>query len=74
MIQVPDDIAWTLVNIIHAGITFITYHYLIGSPVDEVLSAGSQGKYDAQTFWEQIDEGINFTPTKKFLTIMCVYL
>lgn len=35
---------------------------------------GESGKYDALTFWEQIDKGQQFTDNKKFLTVIPVVL
>ncbi len=36
---------------------------LQGSPIDS-----DQGKYDKLTFWEQIDDGVQNTATRKFFT------
>ena len=33
-----------------------------------------QGKYDSLTFWEQLDDGVQFTNNRKFLTIVPVAL
>lgn len=30
----------------------------------------NQGEYDGLTLWEQMDEGVQFTPSKKFLTAL----
>lgn len=38
-----------------------------GSPVDS-----DQGKYDKLTFWEQFDDGMQNTPTRKFFTAVPV--
>lgn len=40
---------------------------LQGSPVDS-----DQGKYDKLTFWEQFDDGMQNTPTRKFFTAVPV--
>lgn len=34
----------------------------------------AQGKYDSLTFWEQLDDGVQNTNTRKFLTIVPVVL
>lgn len=33
-----------------------------------------QGKYDSLTFWEQLDDGVQNTNTRKFLTLVPVAL
>lgn len=34
----------------------------------------SQGKYDGLTFWEQLDDGVQYTSNRKFLTLVPVVL
>ena len=41
---------------------------------DLVPLTGAQGKYDNLTFWEQLDDGVQNTNTRKFLTIVPVAL
>ena len=48
--------AWTLVNILHALITFYLMHY--------------QGAQDDGTFWDLLDSGDYNTPAKKFFTLV----
>ncbi|KAL6766687.1 hypothetical protein ACKKBG_A36975 [Auxenochlorella protothecoides x Auxenochlorella symbiontica] len=62
-------IAWTYVHIAHGVLTYIIFHWVKGSPI-----ANDQGVYDSQTFWEQIDDGQQFTPARKFLTAVPVVL
>jgi hypothetical protein len=64
--------AWTTVVFVHAGITFILFHWVKGNPLDDWV--GNQGKYNSYTFWEQIQVGRSYTPTKKFLTILPIAL
>ncbi len=33
-----------------------------------------QGKYDGMTFWEQLDDGVQNTSNRKFLTLVPVVL
>ena len=33
-----------------------------------------QGKYDGMTFWEQLDDGVQNTNNRKFLTLVPVVL
>jgi len=40
------------------------FHWTLGTPFDEI----NQGKYSNKTFWEQLDGGLQFSPTRKFLT------
>jgi hypothetical protein len=50
-------------------ITFYLLHWRKGSPFGE-----DQGIYDRLTMWEQIDDGVQFTRTKKFFTAVPVVL
>lgn len=50
-------------------ITFIFLHWAKGNPFFH-----GQGKYDKLTFWEQLDDGKQYTPTRKVLTIVPVLL
>ncbi|CAM9233019.1 unnamed protein product [Phaeothamnion confervicola] len=45
--------------------TFSFFHWIKGSP-DEF----SQGEWNGLTFWEQLDAGLPWTPTKKFLMLV----
>ncbi|GMF05708.1 hypothetical protein B5S31_g150 [[Candida] boidinii] len=59
------EIGWTLTNVTYAIGSYIMFHQVKGTPFD--FNAGA---YDNLTMWEQIDNGDQFTPVKKFL--MCV--
>ena len=37
-------------------------------------SCALQGKYDGMTFWEQLDDGVQNTNNRKFLTLVPVVL
>jgi len=39
------------------------FHYVTGTPFES-----NGGVYDELTLWEQIDEGAQYTPAKKWLT------
>ena len=56
----PED-CWTVTNVVHTVSTFIFFHWIKGSPED------AQGDYSALTLYEQIDAGVPYTTTKKFL-------
>jgi len=60
--------AWTLWNTLHSLITFICIHWVKGTPFSH--ESVSESKYDKLTLWEQIDSGVQFTPTRKFFTIV----
>ena len=40
------------------------FHYVTGVPFDPDLHGGA---YDDLTLWEQLDEGAQYTPSKKWL-------
>lgn len=57
--------AATVVHLAHGAASFYLLHWMKGSPVQ-----ADQGKYDGLTFWEQLDDGVHHTPTRKFLTVL----
>ena len=59
---VSAEISWTLTNITYVLGSYVMFHYVTGVPFD--FNAGA---YDSLTMWEQIDNGDQYTPTKKFL-------
>lgn len=68
-IGIPTSAAWTLVNCIHGGITFLIFHWIKGTPfIDD------HGAYSTLTFWEQIDESVQFSRARKFLIIFPIIL
>jgi hypothetical protein len=64
-----SGVAWSYVHLLHFAITFYLLHWRKGSPFGE-----DQGIYDRLTMWEQIDDGVQFTRTKKFFTAVPVVL
>lgn len=44
-------------------VSYIMFHYVTGTPFES-----NAGAYDNLTLWEQIDEGAQYTPAKKWLT------
>lgn len=48
-------------------LSFLMFHHVTGIPFQAELHSGA---YDDLTLWEQIDEGAQYTPTKKWL--VCV--
>jgi len=65
-------VAWTTWNVSHAVVTFFLFHWLKGVTFTDEET--HDGKYDKLTLWEQIDSGVQYTPTRKFLTIIPVIL
>ena len=51
-------------------IMYILLHWEKGSPYETM----DQGKSRVLTQWEQFDDGIQYSPTKKFLLIVPVIL
>ena len=62
---VSQEMSWTLTNISYMFGSFIMFHWVRGIPFE--FNAGA---YDNLNMWEQIDNGDQYTPTKKFL--LCV--
>lgn len=60
---------WTLTNVSHGVITFWALHWNRGSPVWK-----DQGEHVDQTVWEQIDNGVPWTETRKFFIIVPILL
>ncbi|UZJ55096.1 hypothetical protein CBS101457_004416 [Exobasidium rhododendri] len=58
-----QDTSWTIVNVGYIAISFLMFHYVTGTPFES-----NAGVYDKLTLWEQIDEGAQYTPAKKWLT------
>lgn len=61
--------AWTIVNFLHAVISFVLFHIIKGSPIVQ-----DHGEYGELTVWEQIDDQMQFTDARKFLTIFPIAL
>jgi len=64
---VSKDISWTLTNISYMALSFLMFHHVTGTPFHSDLHGGA---YDDLTLWEQIDEGAQNTPSRKWL--LCV--
>jgi len=66
---VDAGLAWTYTHLAHSAVTFYFFHLSKGSPFPE-----DQGKYDNLTFWEQLDDGLQYSSNRKFLTVVPVVL
>jgi hypothetical protein len=65
--------AWTVVNVLHAIITFFVFHWVKGNPFPTYW-AYTPPSADHRTFWEQIDRRWQNTPSRKFCTAVVVAL
>ncbi|OLY81067.1 hypothetical protein AYI68_g4827 [Smittium mucronatum] len=61
--------AWTLTNLSYCLFQYIMLHGIVGTPFDV-----NQGEFNNLTMWEQIEQGDQFTPTKKFLFTLPIIL
>ncbi|GMM33371.1 sphingolipid homeostasis protein [Saccharomycopsis crataegensis] len=63
------ELSWTLTNTTYIIGSYIMFHQVKGTPFDF-----NSGAYDNLTMWEQIDNGDQYTPTKKFLFLVPIAL
>ncbi|KAL8819358.1 MAG: hypothetical protein Q9191_007751, partial [Dirinaria sp. TL-2023a] len=68
-LSLGQETSWTLTNITYMFGSYLMFHYVQGVPFE--FNAGA---YDNLNMWEQIDNGDQYTPTKKFLLITPVVL
>ena len=61
----PPEDCWTVTNVIHTVASFTFLHWIKGSP-----EGNTQGDYNAFTVYEQMDAGVPYTNTKKFLMLI----
>ncbi|GES89884.1 Orm1 type endoplasmic reticulum protein [Rhizophagus clarus] len=66
---VSSETSWTLTNLSYMLGSFVMFHWVKGIPFDF-----NSGAYDGLTLWEQIDNGAQFTPAKKYLTALPIGL
>ncbi|KAJ3015533.1 hypothetical protein HKX48_004558 [Thoreauomyces humboldtii] len=66
---ISTEASWTLTNLTYNASTFIMFHWVTGIPFDL-----NQNEYEGLTLWEQIDNGEQFTPTKKYFTALPIGL
>ncbi|XP_026881638.1 ORM1-like protein 2 [Electrophorus electricus] len=63
-------LVWTLTNVIHNLAMYVFLHTVKGTPFE----TPDQGKARLLTHWEQMDYGVQFTSSRKFLTISPIVL
>jgi hypothetical protein len=66
---VSQETSWTLTNITYMFGSYIMFHYVRGVPFEF-----NGGAYDNLNMWEQIDDGAQYTPSKKFLLSVPIVL
>ncbi|KAK2074285.1 hypothetical protein P8C59_008504 [Phyllachora maydis] len=66
---VSQETSWTLTNITYMFGSYIMFHYVRGTPFEF-----NSGAYDNLNMWEQIDDGAQYTPAKKFLLSVPIVL
>lgn len=66
---ISDSIRWTMINLGYMAVSFVMFHLIKGTPFDQ-----NSGAYDHLTLWEQIDQGYQYTPAKKYLTSLPIGL
>jgi hypothetical protein len=64
-----QEMSWTFTNITYIIGSYIMFHYVRGIPFDF-----NSGAFDNLNMWEQIDNGDQYTPAKKFLATVPVVL
>jgi hypothetical protein len=64
-----QETSWTLVNLSYMAGSYLMFHYVRGVPFD--FNAGA---FDNLNMWEQIDNGDQYTPAKKFLLSVPIVL
>lgn len=66
---VSQETSWTLTNITYMVGSYIMFHYVRGVPFES-----NGGAFDNLNMWEQIDDGAQYTPAKKFLLSVPIVL
>jgi len=69
--RMTQQISWTLVNLCYLALSYLMFHWVTGMPFDSELHGGA---YDDLTLWEQIDDGAQYTPAKKWLLSVPIVL
>lgn len=66
-----QQISWSLVNLLYLALSYLMFHWVTGIPFHNDLHGGA---YDELTLWEQIDDGAQYTPAKKWLFCVPIVL
>lgn len=68
-LPISQEMSWTMTNASYMAGSYLMFHWVQGVPFD--FNAGA---YDNLNLWEQIDNGEQYTPAKKFLLSVPVIL
>lgn len=71
--RIEDFQAWTMVHLTHALITFYIFHWVKGNPFPTYWALCTPSN-DKRTWWEQLDNRWQNTPSRKFCTAVVVLL
>lgn len=66
---VSQELSWTLTNLTYMASSYLMFHWVKGIPFEF-----NSGAYDNLNMWEQMDNGDQYTPAKKFLTFVPIGL
>ncbi|CAR25356.1 Protein ORM1 [Lachancea thermotolerans] len=66
---ITNEWSWTLTNTTYVIGSYIMFHLVKGTPFDF-----NGGAYDNLTMWEQINDGVLYTPARKFLILVPIAL
>jgi len=66
---VSQELSWTLTNLTYMASSYLMFHWVKGIPFE--FNAGA---YDNLNMWEQMDNGDQYTPAKKYLTFVPIVL
>lgn len=69
-LPISTELVWTLTNVCHCVITFVSLHWLKGAPFETMDEGESLG----MTQWEQISASTDMTQTKRFLIAFPVFV
>ncbi|WPH01454.1 Hypothetical protein R9X50_00430000 [Acrodontium crateriforme] len=69
--SISQETSWTMTNVTYMAGSYLMFHWVRGVPFE--FNAGA---YDNLNMWEQIDNGDQYTPAKKFLLAVpiCLFL
>jgi MFS superfamily sulfate permease-like transporter len=65
-----QDQGWTLVHLVHGVINFVFMHYVSGTSMELV----DIGEFSTFTWWEQLDDGVQWTPARKAVMLIEIVL
>jgi hypothetical protein len=66
---ISQETSWTLTNLTYIAGSYLMFHWVRGIPFDF-----NSGAYDNLNMWEQIDNGDQYTPAKKYLLAVPIVL